>query len=162
MKSFLVIVAVAVLAGLTGEFIRWRLAGEHSSWVILKDPSAPRVAVGTDAQGLRSLIEASPSPTWKHAGAVRSSTTPPVTSLTYEAAVRTGHIVELPNKTRAKVIDRAELTAQGLRPPTTSSGAGLRREGVVEVIEIEVREGPHKGLIAWLLPDLMQHEVAWP
>jgi hypothetical protein len=163
MKALLLILAALVLAALATEATRWRLAGGRSSWVTLNDPTWSNVVIASNLEGLDVLLAAPPSRAWKQVSRPSAPKSDfPGGRQGYAAAVRSHSIVELPNGTRAKVVDRADFVDQRFLAPTAMSAAELRHAGGIELIRIEVREGPDKGLTGWVLPELVQHEVAWP
>jgi hypothetical protein len=163
MKALLLIITAFVLAALATELTRWHVAGDRSNWVTLNDATSSSVVVASDLEGIKVLCASPPSQAWKQrVSPSASKNTLASVREQYGVAVRSRRVVELPNGTRARVVGRADFVDQRFQAPKPMSAAELRHEGGVELIQIEIREGPNKGLTGWLLPELVQHEVAWP
>src|SRR5579863_219409 len=163
---FLGIGALFLLVGAVAETARWRMAGSRSSWVTLKDPTAKSVSVAVGVDAFALLLMSPPSPAWKEqVGAldvIGPGVDPSIARKMYDSARSSGQIVELPNGTHGEVIDRTAFAGGRFFPPAPGSLAEKRSQGRFEVLEVRVRDGHFKGMTGWTLPELMQHDVAWP
>jgi hypothetical protein len=156
LRLFAVVIGGLLFAAAAIEAVRWRVSGDRSNWVTLKDPGADTISVAEGPEAFLSLLQSAPSPAWASARGSSGS---------HEGAGQgadAGRVVNLPKGTHAEVIDRGEFDGHEFRPPTPGSIAAKRSAGMVEALEVRVRDGTFKGTVGWTLPDLMQHDVAWP
>jgi len=145
---FMVVGAAAAAVG-----VGVSIAGLQFNRVTLNDPTASSVALATDIDAYKVLLEAQPSAAWrsyyehfvteKGLGHIAEGGVQ-----VFRQSQAAGRIIELPNGTRAEQADRIALSARG-NP--------LHRYSA-EAVKVRVREGPHKGLEGWTSPDLVKHE----
>jgi len=147
-------VAVVIVAV---EYVRWYVAGLHYNQVTLNDPSAESVALATDLDAYRVLLDARPSPAWKryYDQVITEKGLERVFKQDVQILPKLradGRIVALPNGTHAVQVDRIRISAPG-NPLHFYS---------VEAVKVRIGDASHKRLNAWTLPELVQHHIAWP
>lgn len=148
-KKLLIGGALAVTSALAIEMARWYIAGKHSTWVILNDPTAASVAIAADLDAFRMLAITKPSKAWAayyedHPSEATALGDRRIDESELKNLVASGRIKKLPNGTRA----------EEMRGRSTSN--------VIRAVRIKVRDGPSAGTEGWTLPEVVQHEVAWP
>jgi hypothetical protein len=166
LKWKLVLLAMLTLVGVVViESIRWYVAGIHSAWVVLNDESSDAAILAKDLEAFRIASAAQPSQLWRvyfRDQGARSEfvTVTPFADAEYRNALATGRILRIQNRSKAVEIDRKAFSGFSLQPPR--SGIDDTQYIRVKAVKVRIREGPQAGVEGWTLPEVMQHEVAWP
>lgn len=131
---------------------------KRAGWVVLRGTPSEGVFLAKNAEDVRLLLAAPPTLDWDLCttfyGAHPLPPRPPEADRALEAAVRAGQVFQLEGGSKAKVIDRTEVRVPPCPP-------GQRKIEAVEVLRIEIREGPRTGTRGWTLIGLMQYEAGW-
>lgn len=140
------------------EIFRWYVAGSRQNWIILTDHTASKVVVALDLDSFKILVAHRPSGAWDEylergpVGLFHCD------AEAFNRAKAAGRIIYLPNGTGALDLRREVDFGDLLGDSFKENKLQIHRIAV----EIKFREGPHKDLKAWVIPELIQHEIAWP